>query len=427
MSSEPLPPGRGARRARSWSVCGGDPIGFFERCHARHGDLFTLATGSPGPTVFVARAADAATLRVAETVTSIAARGVADHPLLLLEGRDGPSAGGQVSPAHSDAIAVLAAQEVAGWPVGRPFALRLRLRGLMLDALLRIGFGIDDAQLLGRLRAAAAEFLASTHGAAPWIPALQHTPGPLSPWRRLQRSGQRVDALLREVATTGRPDVALRSFLVGGSEASATAISWVVELAARRPAVWKRLAEERWAGEDAYLDAVTMETTRLIPPVPGLARILAQPLVLGSFELPTGTTVAPALTLVHRDPARWPHAEEFRPERFLTPARGGAGVSTSAVGSHSLGGSVAQLATRIVLGQILQSRVLTPIHRDPDRARLRGAFVVPHRDVPVVASLPWARDRVPTATPRARRVLMRGRYGLPARSAWPETVPACTE
>jgi cytochrome P450 len=38
---------------------------------------------------------------------------------------------------------------------------------------------------------------------------------------------------------------------------------------------------------------------------------------LGGYEIPAGTTVAPCVHLVHRNPVVYPEPLAFRPERFL--------------------------------------------------------------------------------------------------------------
>ena len=67
-----------------------------------------------------------------------------------------------------------------------------------------------------------------------------------------------------------------------------------------------------------YLDAAVTETLRLRPiaPVGGL-RLVKQPLAIGGYVLPPGTTVGSCAYLTFKDPTLYPEPEQYRPERFL--------------------------------------------------------------------------------------------------------------
>jgi hypothetical protein len=53
--------------------------------------------------------------------------------------------------------------------------------------------------------------------------------------------------------------------------------------------------------DDRYLDAIAYETLRVRPVVMDVARVLDQPVTIGGYELPAGTTVMPSIYLVHLD------------------------------------------------------------------------------------------------------------------------------
>ncbi len=81
---------------------------------------------------------------------------------------------------------------------------------------------------------------------------------------------------------------------------------------------YARLRAEVDAGEEeTYLDAVVKETMRLCPAAPIVVRKLLEPMELGGYTIPAGTTVAPCVHLVHRRPDDLPGAAALRPERFL--------------------------------------------------------------------------------------------------------------
>jgi steroid delta-isomerase-like uncharacterized protein len=122
------------------------------------------------------------------------------------------------------------------------------------------------------------------------------------------------------------------TMLLAGHETTAKALSWVFALLARYPNVAARLLEEQRSCLDErsatasdlhslpWTRAVIHEALRLYPPVWSLARTsLADDEVLG-YKVPAGAMVTISPYLLHRHPANWDRAEDFRPERFLGDA-----------------------------------------------------------------------------------------------------------
>ena len=78
-------------------------------------------------------------------------------------------------------------------------------------------------------------------------------------------------------------------------------LCWSFEWLLRRPEELDRLREEVLCGEsEEYLDAVLKETLRLCPAAPIVVRRILEPMTVGSYELPAGSTVAPCVHVVHR-------------------------------------------------------------------------------------------------------------------------------
>jgi cytochrome P450 family 4 len=71
--------------------------------------------------------------------------------------------------------------------------------------------------------------------------------------------------------------------------------------------------------EMKYLERVIMETLRLYPPVPIIARKLNQDVLLVSegYLVPANTTVVIATYKIHRDPKAYSNPEKFDPDNFL--------------------------------------------------------------------------------------------------------------
>ncbi|XP_017773488.1 PREDICTED: cytochrome P450 4g15-like [Nicrophorus vespilloides] len=71
--------------------------------------------------------------------------------------------------------------------------------------------------------------------------------------------------------------------------------------------------------EMKYLERVIMETLRMYPPVPIIARLLQEEVKLssGDYTLPIGATVVVAQALLHRRPDSFPNPDVFNPDNFL--------------------------------------------------------------------------------------------------------------
>jgi cytochrome P450 len=64
---------------------------------------------------------------------------------------------------------------------------------------------------------------------------------------------------------------------------------------------------------------VVSETMRLEPSIPGIPRMVAEPMQVGGIERGAGTVLLLSLTAANRDPAVWGDPESFVPTRFAEP------------------------------------------------------------------------------------------------------------
>jgi cytochrome P450 len=258
---------------------------------------------------------------------------------------------------------------------------------------------------------------------------LQWDLGPWSPWGRVRRVIQDSDRLLldeihkrrqagdaaerRDVLSMllvarsdegeGLSDAEVRdelaTMVLAGHETTGTALSWALECILRRPDVVRRIRGEiaEAAGGDGiprsreqlakleYLDATIKEVLRLRPIMAfGGTRIVQVPWRLREWEIPPGTAVANALSMVHRRPDLYPDPQEFRPERFLgkrpdpyewTPFGGGV--------RRCLGMAFALFEMKIVLARLLGTAELELAEAGPTRAVTRGFFIAPARGLPI--------------------------------------------
>jgi cytochrome P450 len=119
------------------------------------------------------------------------------------------------------------------------------------------------------------------------------------------------------------------TFIVAGHETVASALTWAWAMLARDPALQQRLADEADRVLDdrppqftdyanlPYARAVFDESLRMFPPAWLITRNSdAEDVIAGHTILPNSLIII-SPWLVHRHPDAWPHAWEFRPERFL--------------------------------------------------------------------------------------------------------------
>ncbi|MFE3910275.1 cytochrome P450 [Streptomyces sp. NPDC059130] len=274
-----------------------------------------------------------------------------EHALITSDGDDhqrlrktlAPLFGKAAVRGYQDAVRELTEQELARWPVGRPFKSLDRCRVLILDIIWRVVLGADDSPDDGRLRRLV--------GRLPVVDLMilmgLNSPQArrLWPWRRAARMLDRMDVLLYQAIERRRsaPDLAERTdvlsrlvslegaerlrpveirdqvvtLLFAGHEPTATALAWTLHELARNPRVARDATRAALIDDSAYLEAVVKESLRRRPAIFESIWTLAEDVELAGVRLPKGATVMPMLGVVHSDPENYRAPDEFRPERFL--------------------------------------------------------------------------------------------------------------
>jgi cytochrome P450 len=415
------------------------PLPFLERCRRRFGDTFTLRILHWGDWVIlvdpddvkrVFTAGDAVGVDVANPLLGPV---LGPRSVMLLEEPEHmtrrklvlPAFHGKSIDADAEMMAAVARREVAKWPVGEPFALWPRMQAITLEVVMQAVFGPGEDQRLGELRERLRRLTEWMN--APRNLAMLATFGPR--WVARSHSyraamGPVEEAALAEVRRrraepgSGRGDIV--AMLVGahyedGAPMSerdlrdelltlltdgptSTSLAWTFERLLRNPEKLERARADALGGDGAYLDAVIKETLRLRPPVPVIVRRLLEPMRLGGHELPAGTTVAPCIHLIHRDPAHYPQPLSFRPERFLEKPAGtytwipfGGGVR------RCLAASYAEMEMKRVLRIVLTSVDLRPAGAGSERIRKSGISFSPgERGLVISEPRPAGRAESPT-------------------------------
>lgn len=352
------------------------PIELMDRCYERYGPVFQLRLSYLGRVVFVCEpelvrgvfTADPDGWR-AGAVARVLQPLVGNSSVLLLDGPEHlrqrklllPTFHGERLRGYTGMMLQVARATLGDLPLDRPFRLHPYMQRVTLEVILRVVFGLEDAQARTPMSNALAGLLSvadSPLSSLLLLPPLQKTvPG--SPWRSFVRRREATDALIhsliqsrraaasdeergdmlelllsaRDESGDGLTDRELRdelmTMLIAGHETTATALCWTIDRLLAEPNVLSTLLrelDEVTGGAElepeglqrlGYLDAVIKEALRLRPVLPIVGRQLTRPLRLADRDFEAGTVLAPCIYLAHRRPESFPEPEVFRPERFL--------------------------------------------------------------------------------------------------------------
>ncbi len=406
---------------------------FLTACKRRYGSVFTLRVAGLGTMVNVTDpvvikkvfAGDPRVFHAGEANTMLAGL-LGESSLLVVDDdvhRDRRRM--MLPPFQREAVAhqaqlmsEIAAENIAGWPVGRTFAVAPKMAEITLEVILRTVIGATDPDRLAALRKVMPRLL----NVGPWETLALAKPDLLSrrAWRRLRRAideanellyaeiaerradpnlAERTDVLATLVRAvdgdTAKPsgrmtDEELRdqlmTLLVAGHDTTATGLAWALERLTRHPAILAkavRAAEASAAGDpsgDEYLDALAKETLRIRPVVFDVGRILTEPTELAGYQLPAGTMVVAGIGLVHANAEVYPDPDRFDPDRMidatLTPTTW---LPFGGGNRRCLGATFAMVEMRVVLREILRRVELCPTTAVDERQKLKNVILVPHR------------------------------------------------
>jgi cytochrome P450 len=395
-------------------------IPFFAAARRRYGPVFTIRSLPWGKAVVVDDAelvkqiftGDPAVFHAGEGNSMLAPvlgeRSVLvldEDPHLQARKRLLPPFHGEAVRRYGEVVERIVAEDLARWPLGRPFPLHPRMRAITLEVILQAVIGVTDPVRLRALR----EALPVTVEIGPTLMAMWVVPSldRVGRWRAHRLAVARANKLLREEIAARRLDPSLgeredvlsqlvrageiddeelrdqiMTLLLAGHETTTTGLAWAFERLLRHPDVLARARE----GEDSYLDAVVQETLRIRPVIPAVLRQLKAPVELGGWRLPAGVTVMPAIVLMHADPALFPEPARFRPERFLDDGQGSTYTWIPFGGGRRrcLGAAFASFEMRVALRTILQRATLRADRARDERVRNHHITLVPARGARVV-------------------------------------------
>ena len=397
---------------------------FVTACRRRYGKVFTIRAAMAPPMVYVSDpaeikkvfAGDPSIFHAGEANAMLGGL-LGDTSVLVIDDdvhRERRRL--MLPPFHRDAVArqaglmaEIAATNIAGWSVGRPFAVAPKMSEITLEVILRTVIGASDPARLAALRAVMPKLLNVGLWASFAIarPELQRR----RLWRALRDRMQEADRLLyAEIAErradpnlAERTDVLamlvrateedgralsdrelrdqLMTLLVAGHDTTATGLSWTLERLTRHPTILDKAVQAADAEDsagDEYLDAVAKETLRIRPVVFDVGRALKEPVELAGYQLPAGVMVVPAIGLVHSDSQVYPDAERFDPDRMV-----GATLSPTTWfpfgggNRRCLGATFAMVEMRVVLREILRRVELATTTAPSETQRVKHVIMVP--------------------------------------------------
>ena len=287
------------------------------------------------------------------------------HSLLMLDGARHlrhrrlllPPFRGERMRAYGSTMQSLTQRAMASWPIGRTFRLQDETQRITLDVIVQTVFGLGDEA--ASLRAMLQRTLSLLDDPLYIVEFAQKDLGPWSPWGRYLRLRSEIQsALLTHIRASRhaadldkRNDILsllllasdkdgaplsdeeihdeLITMLIAGHETTATALSWTLHRLTRHADVLERVQAEidhafpsgdidpDRIGELTYLDAVIKETMRIHPVIPGVGRVLQEPMQIDQYDLPPGVMVGCSILLAHTNNDIWPNPERFDPERFI--------------------------------------------------------------------------------------------------------------
>jgi cytochrome P450 len=415
-----------------------DPYAVLEGYARRYGDPFTVPLLTPGPVVVTA---DPAAIRAAfaldpEAIGSTQARTMGPilgaSSLVALEGTAHRRARKLLNPpfhgdrmrGYGDVMRDAANVAVTGLEPGARFAVQDVAGRIALDVIVRVAFGARRAEEAARVDRAIRDLMGSL-GPFVAFDFFRRRFGGVGPWAKFLRLRATLAGLVDEAIAARKAEgtpgedilgmllaaryedgapmtnedifAQLLTLVAAGHETTVIALTWALYWLHRCPEELERLrAEVDLLGPDPASDAlarvpllgwVVDEALRLNPVVPLVTRRLLRGLTIGGYELPEGTILGLATSLVHARPELYPDPAEFRPMRFAQRSFGpseyfpfGGGVR------RCLGASFALYEAKIVLGTILRSLRLTLADARPLRAAMGAAGMAPGRRLEMVVT-----------------------------------------
>jgi unspecific monooxygenase len=421
-----------------------DPIGFQQRYSQKYGDIFSMQLSGLGSYVIIGNPQAIQEIFNQDSKFDIG-RGndlakplVGANSLLLMDGdrhrRERkllmPPFHGERLQAYAKQICLITEQIASQWQIGQTFIARSAMQKVSLEVILQIVFGLSEGERYQQLKPLLTAWLDMTdsplRSSMLFFQFLQKDWGNWTPWGRMKQRQRQVHDLLQAEITEKRTkkdekhsgdvlslmmaardengqamsDEELRdellTILFAGHETTATTLAWAFYQIHQHPDILEKLQHELDSLGDnpnpmeiaqlPYLTAVTQETLRMYPVIPGLfPRITKSSMKIAGYEFDAETTLMPSIYLVHYREDLYPNPEQFKPERFLGRQYSAWEYLPFGGGSRRcLGFALAQLEMKLVLATILSKYQLALAEDKPVKVQRRGFTLSPAGGVRMV-------------------------------------------
>ena len=255
---------------------------------------------------------------------------------------------------YGQTMVELTQKAVSSWREGETRNIHRDMMALTLEIAARTLFSLEIGELGARIRDALEELLEVSARAERILKPLR-----MISWRsegRYKRAIAKLDEIVygiiaerrasgrdtgdllsmllaaRDDDGKGMSDQQLRdetlTLLLAGHETTALALSWTWYLLGAHPEVERKLHEEldgvlagRVPGAGdlprlQYTEKVVKEAMRLYPPAYVILRLALEPVEIGGYQVPAGSSVGISTWVMHHDERYFPEPERFLPERW---------------------------------------------------------------------------------------------------------------
>lgn len=446
-----LPKGPTQNKLTQTQLFNKQPIKLLEDCRKTYGKTFSLNILGHACSVIISDPADlkqvftaTTELNTGEIGTTIIKPIAGDYSLLCLDGKKHMAHRKLLLPpfradrmqVYGELMAKMAKKKIVQWKSGQVFPLLNESRDITFSVILSAIFGMNEEnsyyeKLEKSLHALTDEITKPFSFMMLMVPFLHRNLGPLTPWARMMKLRDAVNACVyEEIESRKKMDLSERTdilslllqardeegnsmtdqeihdemitLLIAGHETSSVGIAWAIYGILANSQVLEKIKEElsenyldKNSSEQqlvscldklVYLDAVVKEALRITPVVATIGRVTTEDgYKLGEYILPKGTIIVPAIYLAHRDPDNWVNPDKFMPERFLNSKETpytylpfGGGIR------RCIGAAFAQYEMKTIIAQILLHTELALKNSYLAKFERKGLVIVPSDGMPVI-------------------------------------------